>query len=87
MVAFKDKELAKWLEALARDMLESEVEAAAVVYKLRSGDIQTGYLRAVMQEKAEFAFALLHDTLLDMLEENPGLLREILEEGGKEDGE
>jgi len=86
VVTFEDKELAVWLEALARDMLASEVEAAAVVYKLRSGDIQTGYLRAGMQEKATFAFTFQQDAILDTLEVNPEILRDILE-GGEEDGE
>ena len=86
MVAFEDKELAVWLEALARDMLSSEIETAAVIYKLKSGDVQTGYLRAGMQEKATFAFAFQQDAILDTLEANPEILREILE-GGKEDAE
>lgn len=79
MVAFEDKELAKWLEQTARNLLENNARSAAVVAILPEGKVFSGYLRSKPAHVAMYMMCMQQDAIMEMFENNRNVIRGILE--------
>ena len=70
---------AAWLEEVVRIIFEKTPVSMAFVATLEGGDTLTGYFNADAQDKAVFAHHIQSDIIMEIIENNAGLIRETLE--------
>lgn len=75
---------APWLENAIRILTEHDVHSACIVATVDDGDTMTGYWNADAQDKAIFAHYIQSDIVLDIVQQNAGIIKQAMEEG--EDG-
>ena len=72
---------APWLEEAIRTLTEHDVRSACIVATIDEGDTMTGYWNADTQDKAIFAHHIQSDIILDIVQQNAGIIKEAMEEG------
>lgn len=72
---------APWLENAIRFLTEHDVLSACIVATVDEGDTMTSYWNADAQDKAIFAHNIQSDIVLDIVQQNAGIIKEAMEEG------
>lgn len=72
---------APWLEEAIRTLTEHDVRSTYIVAIIDEGDTMTGYWNADTQDKAILAHHIQSDIILDIVQQNAGIIKEAMEEG------
>lgn len=72
---------APWLEDAIRTLTEHDVRSACIVATIDELDTMTAYWNASTQDKAIFAHNIQSDIILDIVQQNAGIIKEAMEEG------
>lgn len=72
---------APWLEDTIREMTEHEAQSICIAVKVDGCAMLTGYWNADAQDKAIFAHHIQSDIILDIVQQNAGIIKEAMEEG------
>lgn len=78
-----NSEYSEWMEELVKTVFEKKPKAMAFTALLPEGDVLTGYYNATAQDKAVFAHNIQCDIILDVIENNAGDIRRMLEDAGE----
>lgn len=76
----EDAPYAEWLEDGIKTIFHGKPVCIALVATLESGETVTGYYNADAQDKAVFAHHIQSDVTLDIIANNAGFVRAMLEE-------
>ncbi len=79
----KSSEYAEWMEELVKTVFKKKPKSMAFTALLTDGDVLTGYYNATAQDKAVFAHNIQCDIIMDVIENNAGDIRRMLEDAGE----
>ena len=71
---------APWLESVLKTLTEHDVHSACIVATVDDGDTMTGYWNADAQDKAIFAHNIQGDIVMDIVQQNAGLIKRAMED-------
>lgn len=74
-----NSEYAEWMEELVKTVFEKKPRAMAFTALLDGEDVLTGYYNANARDKAVFAHNIQCDIIMDVIENNAGTIRQMLE--------
>lgn len=87
MDSIQDRDCIEWLEDLVRRVFQDKPESMAFVAKMSDGPdnyVLTGYYHASVRDKAIFVSNIQSDIVMDIIENNAGRIRRMLEESEDE---
>lgn len=76
---------APWLENAIKVLSQHDVKSACIVASIEGGDALTGYWKANARDKAIFASNIQSDIVIDTIQSNASLIRQMLEDAGDEE--
>lgn len=74
----------EWLENSLRTIMDIGAERMCIAGKTPDGTVFTGYYNADATDKAVFAHNIQSDVTMDIIRENIGKIKEMLEENDDE---